>query len=226
MKPILKAENISKFYDQPQKTEILKRVTLTLHEGESLAIAGPSGVGKSTLLHILGTLEKPSGGFLEIMGHQAGLGDQSQLRNRHIGFVFQNFNLLEEYSVIENVIMPAKIGRKPVRKGSEAFTHAEELLKRVGLLSHRNHLAKHLSGGEKQRVAIARAFCNNPDIILADEPSGNLDEENSKRVHELIISWTKESGKGLIVVTHNPSLADLCDRRYLIKDGCLTAVNS
>jgi lipoprotein-releasing system ATP-binding protein len=221
---ILKANKLSKSYKEPKKIEILREITLSVDEGESVAIMGPSGVGKSTLLHILGTLEEPTSGSLEILGSDALTGDCSAMRNQHIGFVFQNFNLLEEYSVLENVLMPAKVGRKPIGRGSDALTHAEALLERVGLTSHKHQIAKHLSGGEKQRVAIARAFCNNPDLILADEPSGNLDEGNSKLIHELLITSTRDFKKSLIVVTHNAALANLCDRKYLLTDGSLTSI--
>ena len=221
---ILKAHKLSKSYKEPKNVEILKDITLSVDEGESVAIMGPSGVGKSTLLHILGTLEEPTEGSLEILGKDALSGDRSSIRNQHIGFVFQNFNLLEEYPVLENVLMPAKVGREPIGKGSEALAHAEALLERVGLTSHKHQLAKHLSGGEKQRVAIARAFCNHPHLILADEPSGNLDEGNSNLIHELLIQSTRDFGKSLIVVTHNSALADLCDRKYLLTDGSLTSM--
>lgn len=221
---ILRAKNLSKSYQKPKTAHILKAISLSVEPGESIAIVGPSGVGKSTLLHILGTLEKPTDGTLELMGQNAFSADCSLLRNQHIGFVFQNFNLLEEYSVLENVLMPAKVGRQAIGKGSDALNHVEELLKRVGLTPLKHQIAKHLSGGEKQRVAIARAFCNAPDLILADEPSGNLDEENSNRIHDLLIGATRDFGKALIVVTHNASLADLCDRKYLLTDGSLTSI--
>jgi len=221
---ILKAKKLSRSYKQPEHVEILKDISFSVEEGESVAIVGPSGVGKSTLLHILGTLEEPSSGSLEILGHDALSGDRSLLRNQHIGFVFQNFNLLEEYPVLENVLMPAKVGRQATGKGSKALAHVESLLERVGLTAHKDQLAKHLSGGEKQRVAIARAFCNHPHLILADEPSGNLDDGNSDLIHELLIGSSRDFGKSLIVVTHNLALADLCDRKYLLKDGCLTSI--
>lgn len=217
MKPILTAKNLKKIFAQPARCEILKDVSLTVHEGETVAIMGPSGVGKSTLLHILGTLDNPSSGTLEIAGRDA-LGDASTLlRNEHIGFIFQNYNLLDEYSVFDNVLMPAKIGRK-----GDQEEGVKQLLEKVGLSEHSKHLAKLLSGGEKQRVAIARALCNNPDLILADEPSGNLDDTNSARIHDLLISSAKELGKALIVVTHNFELAKQCDLVYTLHDGHLT----
>jgi lipoprotein-releasing system ATP-binding protein len=182
---------------------------------------GPSGVGKSTLLHIVGTLDEPSAGIREISGYNA-LGDQRAfLRNQHIGFVFQNYNLLDEYSVLENVLMPSRIGRGGNREES-----ARQLLAQVGLEDHLHHLAKQLSGGEKQRAAIARALCNNPDLILADEPSGNLDDTNSARIHDILISTAKSLKKGLIVVTHNHALAKQCDFIYNLHNGVLELVES
>ena len=177
---------------------------------------GPSGVGKSTLLHILGTLDTPTEGKLEIAGQNALTACAATLRNRHIGFIFQNYNLLDEYSVIDNVLMPTKIARI-----SDKEDLAKNLLEQVGLKDHMHHLAKQLSGGEKQRAAIARALCNHPDLILADEPTGNLDDANSKNIHELLITSAKTLSKGLIVVTHNHELAKQCDVIYILQGGCL-----
>ena len=216
MSIILKAENLTKTFTNPGKCEILKGISLTVHAGETIAIMGPSGVGKSTLLHILGTLDTPTRGTLEISGKNA-LGDiAATLRNEHIGFIFQNYNLLDEYSVFDNVLMPTKIARV---SGKEEV--AKKLLEKVGLSDHLNHVATQLSGGEKQRAAIARALCNNPDLILADEPTGNLDDANSERIHELLISSAKTLNKGLIVVTHNHELAKQCDVIYTLHDGYL-----
>ncbi len=214
-KPILKAKGISKTFSGET---ILKGINLEVRRGETVAIMGPSGVGKTTLLHILGTLEKPESGSLEISGKNGLSGGVSQIRNEHIGFIFQNFNLLEESTSIENVLMPARIGRKPLDSA-----HALELLKLVNLENKAKSIVKHLSGGEKQRVAIARALCNNPDLILADEPSGNLDDTNSAAIHQLLIHTAKELGKSLVVVTHNRELAAECDQTYLIHDGNLTS---
>ncbi|MDN3508925.1 MAG: ABC transporter ATP-binding protein [Candidatus Neptunochlamydia sp.] len=213
---ILEAKNLKKVFISPGKYEILKGVSLTVHEGETIAIMGPSGVGKSTLLHILGTLDTPSEGTLEIAGKNALSAQAATLRNQHIGFVFQNYNLLDEYSVIDNVLMPTRIARI-----SGKGNLAKKLLQDVGLKDHMHHLAKQLSGGEKQRAAIARALCNNPDLILADEPTGNLDDANSARIHELLISSAKTLDKGLIVVSHNHELAKQCDVVYTLHDGYL-----
>ncbi len=218
---VLVAKGLKKSFFHPSKCNILEEVSLTVNPGETVAIMGPSGVGKSTLLHILGTLDQPSGGSLEIAGRNA-LGEQGiLLRNQHIGFVFQNYNLLDEYSVLENVLMPNRIGRLG---GKEK--EAKRLLLEVGLESHLHHLAKQLSGGEKQRAAIARALCNNPDLILADEPSGNLDNANSDRIHDILISKAKSLGKGLIIVTHNHALAKQCDFIYTLQSGVLELTES
>lgn len=213
---ILQCKKLTKTYQNPTPCTILNGVDLTVHAGETVAIMGPSGVGKSTLLHILGTLDTPTTGTLEISGIDA-LGDNAAtLRNKHLGFIFQNYNLLDEYSVLDNVLMPTKIGR--ISGKEEA---AKKLLEEVGLSTHMHHLAKQLSGGEKQRAAIARALCNNPDLILADEPTGNLDDKNSEHIHELLISSAKTLSKGLIVVTHDHMLAKQCDVIYTLHDGLL-----
>jgi lipoprotein-releasing system ATP-binding protein len=147
------------------------------------------------------------------------------LRNQSIGFVFQSFNLLEDETVLDNVLMPAKIGRIETKKGSPAYNRALLLLEAVGLSSRAQFLSKFLSGGEKQRVAIARAFCNDPALILADEPSGNLDQAHSKAIHELLIGSAKKWNKALVIATHDEELASLCDKTYLLKDGSLTCIS-
>ncbi|MEM8727858.1 MAG: ABC transporter ATP-binding protein [Chlamydiota bacterium] len=213
---ILEAKNLKKVFRHPARCEILKGVSLTVGRGDAVAITGPSGVGKSTLLHILGTLDTPSEGTLTIAGKNALTAGVETIRNRHIGFVFQNYGLLDEYSVIDNILMPIRIARTG---GNE--DPARKYLRAVGLEDRRHHLAKQLSGGEKQRVAIARALCNNPDLVLADEPTGNLDDANSARIHQLLISSVKNLNKGLIVVTHNRELAKQCDLIYTLRGGCL-----
>lgn len=222
MKPILSAKSIRKVFSKPFAIEILKGISLDLFPGESIAIMGASGEGKSTLLQIFGTLEEPTSGELSIAGISVLKGPVPAIRNRHIGFVFQSFNLLEDYTVLQNVLMPALIGGKDIHTGSAAHDRALNLLERVGLNERLFFHTKLLSGGEKQRVAIARALCNNPEIILADEPSGNLDHATSHHIHALLMEAVKEFNKALIVVTHDRELASLCDRTFLLCDGLLT----
>lgn len=221
MQPILKAKNLKKSFYYPQKVDILKDVSLTVHAGESVAITGRSGQGKSTLLQILGTLEDSCSGSLNIADKTINSWNKSTIRNRHLAFVFQSFHLLEDYTAIENVLMPAIIGKHPSHVGSEAYNRALSLLEKVGLSDRAGFDTKLLSGGEKQRVAIARALCNSPDIILADEPSGNLDRTNAAHIHKLLLDYVKEEGKSLIVVTHDPELANLCTTRYTLDNGVL-----
>jgi lipoprotein-releasing system ATP-binding protein len=173
---------------------------------------GKSGEGKSTLLHILGTLEEPSSGSIEICGQPA----QAAFRLEKIGFIFQAYHLLEECTALENVLMPMRIARRKTDA-----SHGIKLLEEVGLASKATVLAKFLSGGEKQRVAIARALCNDPSIILADEPTGNLDHSNSEVIQQLLLSAVKKRGKSLIVASHDIEFAARCDRRLSLKDGRL-----
>lgn len=227
MHPILNlhAKNIHKTFNFPVKTTILKGIDLEVMPGETVAIMGRSGEGKSTLLHILGTLEKPCEGKLAIEGEEVSPFNRTRIRNTHIGFVFQAFHLLEDYTVIENVLMPARIARISVSRGSESWKRAFNLLKRVGLEERIDFNVKQLSGGEKQRVAIARALCNDPGVLLADEPSGNLDRQNAEKIYELLFSFVEEENNGvkktLIVVTHDEELARRCSRRYRLEGGVL-----
>ncbi|MFS8562851.1 MAG: ABC transporter ATP-binding protein [Rhabdochlamydiaceae bacterium] len=209
MKKILSAKKIAKRYTSPTPVEVLSDISLDIHEGETVAITGKSGEGKSTLLHILGTLEKPTSGHLEICNINPTPQNVSHLRNKSIGFIFQSFNLLENYTTIENVLMPAKIGRLDTAPKSPAYAHAKALLEEVGLSERANFPAKLLSGGEKQRAAIARAFCNDPDIIFADEPSGNLDHAHSCIIHALLIGSAKKETK-LLLSSHTTKNSPLC----------------
>ncbi len=220
-KPILEAFQLHKTFKHPVFLPILRGVSLTLNRGETVAIVGRSGEGKSTLIHVLGTLEAPCQGELHIAGEKVTAGRASMVRNRHLGFIFQSFQLLEDCTALENVLMPARIARRWTTKGSAAYRRGEDLLYRVGLEKRQHFSTKLLSGGEKQRVAIARALCNDPDLILADEPSGNLDRQNAKAIHKLLIDSVKEERKSLLVVTHDPELAGLCDRCYTLQDGVL-----
>lgn len=218
---ILQARGLKKQFTYPQPLILLKGIDLTVRPGETVAIMGRSGEGKSTLLHILGTLDSSSEGELEIASKTVTGHNTSTIRNQHTGFVFQSFHLLEDYTVLQNVLMPARIARKPTQKGSVAYQRAESLLNQVGLGSRLNHFGKQLSGGEKQRVAIARALCNDPDIVFADEPSGNLDRKTAAGIHELLLGFSHHEKKSLIVVTHDAELAHLCDSQYLLQDGLL-----
>jgi lipoprotein-releasing system ATP-binding protein len=214
---VLKAKGLKKSFYNPHQIQILKNVDLDVNKGETIAIIGRSGQGKSTLLQILGTLDNPDEGTIEICGQPITRFNVSRIRNEKIAFIFQSFHLLEDYTALENILMPARIGRSNVDE-----VHAMKLLEYVGLKERAHFSAKLLSGGEKQRVAIARALCNNPDIIFADEPSGNLDKETADHIHQLLLSYAKEHGKTLIFVTHDRDLARLCDKTYILEAGDLT----
>jgi len=211
--PILVARNLVKAFRYPERVLVLDGVDLEVGAGESVAITGRSGEGKTTLLHILGTLEPFDGGELEIGGKRAA----TDIRNRQLGFVFQAFNLLEDFTALDNVLMPARIAREPVNQ-----EWGMELLALVGMEARAKFPAKLLSGGERQRVAIARALCNNPDILFADEPSGNLDRANADAVSHLLFELVQSKGKTLILVTHDENLAMRCDRRFALCQGKLS----
>jgi lipoprotein-releasing system ATP-binding protein len=216
---VLKASKISKSFKRPINVSVLKNITLDVKAGETIAITGKSGEGKTTLLHILGTLEPPTEGTLEIGGLEASPSNWNRLRNLYIGFIFQTYNLLEDYTVLDNILMPAKIGNLNTHQGSPSHLRALELLEEVGLSHRANFPAKLLSGGEKQRAAIARAFINDPALILADEPSGNLDHAHSTIIYNLLLGSAQKRGKALIVVTHDRELAALCQKTYSLSDG-------
>ncbi|MCE5316455.1 MAG: ABC transporter ATP-binding protein [Parachlamydia sp.] len=221
-KTILQAKKIYKSYRIPQQVNVLQGVDITILQGEAVAITGRSGQGKSTLLHVLGTLDRPCQGTLEIAGQAVTRMSVSSIRNRHIAFVFQSFHLLDDYTAIENILMPARIARESISRGSPAYRRGLELLDKVSLSDRAHQTTKLLSGGEKQRVAIARALCNHPDIIFADEPSGNLDRLTSRSIHDLLLNYVKEEGKTLVVVTHDLELASRCDRRFSLENGILS----
>lgn len=224
--PLLSAHKIEKSFYNPHKVTILRGIDLVVNRGDTVAITGRSGQGKSTLLQLLGTLEKPCAGNLHIAGKAVNIFTKNKIRNRHLAFVFQSFHLLDDYTALENVLMPAKIARQSTSKQSAAYRRAEELLERVGLSQRMHFHTKLLSGGEKQRVALARALCNDPDLILADEPSGNLDQETSQQIHKLLLDFVNEGNKGLIVVTHNQELARQCQHHYCLHDGLLHKIES
>ncbi|WP_029277178.1 ABC transporter ATP-binding protein [Pedobacter borealis] len=215
---MLKATGIRKSYGNLQ---ILKGVNFEVQKGEIVSIIGPSGAGKSTLLHILGTLDRPDVGSVELKGTVVNRlnGDLlSTFRNQNIGFVFQFHHLLPEFSAIENICIPAFIA-KTNKKQAEA--RAFELLDLFGLKDRAQHKPNQLSGGEQQRVAIARALINNPSIILADEPSGNLDSENAAGLHQLFVSLRDNFHQTFVIVTHNEHLAKTSDRVVSMKDGLI-----
>jgi lipoprotein-releasing system ATP-binding protein len=201
------------------QVEVLTKVDLDILQGETLAIVGASGVGKSTLLHILGTLERPSAGQLLWDGQDVFALDDSSLatfRNRKVGFVFQFHHLLSEFNALENVMMPALIARLPQPLARE---RAEAILIRVGLQERLRHRVTTLSGGEQQRVAVARALVLEPDVLLADEPTGNLDPKSGARVQNLILELNRERGLTSVIVTHNLEMARAMDRQITLMDG-------
>lgn len=220
-KVILKAKGICKTFYHPRKIDILKGIDLTVSQGDTIAITGRSGEGKSTLLQLLGTLERPCQGTLEIANQQVSGFNQANIRNRHLAFIFQSFHLLEDYTALENVLMPARIGRQNISPGSPAYRRACSLLEQAGLAERAHFYTKLLSGGEKQRVAIARALCNDPDIILADEPSGNLDKQTASVIHSLLLNFARQGQKSLIIVTHDLDLASLCEKQFVLSQGSL-----
>lgn len=215
---MITARNIHKHYGS---VEVLKSVDLNIQKGEVVAIAGPSGSGKSTLLHILGTLDKPDKGSVVMNGQDLGAlwGNKlSDFRNRHIGFVFQFHHLLPEFSAIENVCIPGWLAR---RSKSQVRNEAKELLELMGLSHRMENKPNQLSGGEQQRVAVARALINRPDIVFADEPTGNLDTAHARELHQLFFDLRKQFQQTFLIVTHNEELAGLSDRVLHMKDGLL-----
>ncbi|MGD8319939.1 MAG: ABC transporter ATP-binding protein [Gemmatimonadota bacterium] len=200
---------------------ILQGVGLRVESGEAVAVVGASGAGKSTLLHILGALDRPTAGEVLLGGRPvAGLDDEAlaAARNRHVGFVFQFHHLLREFSALENVMMPALVAGADY---ADARDRARELLDAVGVVGRDSHKPRQLSGGEQQRVAVARALVNQPLVLLADEPSGNLDSQTSERLHDLLFRLKEERSLSMVVVTHNRNLADRADRTLLLADGRL-----
>lgn len=213
---ILEATNIRKKYGN---LEVLKGVSLQVKKGEIVSLVGPSGAGKSTLLHIVGTLDRPDAGEVKIEDKEVFKQNEKSLaafRNKSIGFIFQFHHLLPEFTAIENICIPAFIngtGKK------EAEARAKELLNLLNLSHRFEHKPTQLSGGEQQRVAVARALMNNPAIVMADEPSGNLDTNNARDLHKLFFELRDKLNQTFIIVTHNEELADMADRKVNMKDG-------
>ena len=219
---MIQAKNIHKYYDQLQ---VLKGVDLHILKGEIVSIVGASGAGKTTLLQILGTLDKPTieaGTTLSINGEEVlTMNDKSlsKFRNLNLGFIFQFHQLLPEFTALENVCIPAYIaGKKPV----ETEIEAKKLLDYLGLSHRINHKPNELSGGEQQRVAVARALINKPDVIFADEPSGNLDTHSAENLHQLFFQLRDEFGQTFVIVTHNEELANMADRKLVMVDGLIS----
>ena len=219
MDKIISCLNINKTYDE---LTVLKGINLEIQSGEIVAIVGPSGAGKTTLLQIIGTLDKPDqmdNSSLVINSIDVKKMNQSSFasfRNQYLGFIFQFHELLPEFTALENVCIPGWIGK---RKQKELKRSAEELLSLIGLSDRIHHKPQELSGGEQQRVAVARALINQPKIIFADEPSGNLDTENANALHKLFFDVRKKFGTTFVIVTHNNSLANMADRKIILRDG-------
>ena len=213
---MLKATNITRNYNGLQ---VLKGVDIFVNKGEIVSIVGSSGAGKSTLLHILGSLDKANSGEIWINNERIDTLKEKELakfRNQHIGFVFQFHHLLPEFTALENVCIPGWIAGTPK---NELEARALELLKILGLQDRASHKPSELSGGEQQRVAVARALINNPDIVFADEPTGNLDSKHAQELHELFLHLQKRMGQTFLIVTHNEALAKMSDRVVHMKDG-------
>lgn len=220
---VLEARDLAKSYrgGDGGVIHVLSGVNMEVSRGEMVAVVGASGAGKSTLLHLLGALDRPTRGYVVLMGepiHDRTDEELATIRNRKVGFVFQFHHLLREFSALENVMMPLRIAGRDVR---EARSRGEELLARVGLTGRMHHRPAELSGGEQQRTAVARALAGDPAVLLADEPSGNLDHANAEMLHELFAELARDLEIGMVVVTHNRSLASRADRVLSLEDGRL-----
>lgn len=220
---MIQVKNICKSFGTLQ---VLKDIDLTIRRGEVVSIVGPSGAGKTTLLHVLGTLDTPDSGIVRIGGEvvtELKEKDLADFRNRHIGFVFQFHQLLPEFTALENVMIPALIAGTSKSKAKEK---ALSLLDMLGLAERREHKPSQLSGGEKQRVAVARALVNDPDVVLADEPSGSLDTKNKEDLHRLFFDLRDRLGQTFVIVTHDESLASITDRTIHMLDGRISSPDS
>ena len=224
---LLSCQNITKFYQEgKQQTEVLKQVSFSMQPGELVAIVGSSGSGKSTLLHTLGGLDQPSSGEVFIKGQslqQMTPNALAKLRNQYLGFVYQFHHLMADFTALENVMMPMLIGQQ---NKTEAQDRAAQILSAVGLQHRISHRPSALSGGERQRVAIARALVNNPALVLADEPTGNLDHKTTESIFELIQQLNQEKQIAFLLVTHDLNLAEKLNRRLIMQDGVLREENA
>ena len=220
MEFLLQAEGVQKSFPQGRgRLEVLKGVHLAIGRAERVAVVGPSGAGKSTLLHILGALDRPTAGRVLFRGEELYRrpdGELAKFRNRHVGFVFQFHHLLPEFTALENAAMPARVAGLTRREAEE---RARELLEAVGLTERTTHRPGELSGGEQQRVALARALVLGPELLLADEPTGNLDHQTGEAIHRLLLEWNRRTGVALVIVTHNRELAQAMDRIITLVDG-------
>lgn len=220
--PLLFCQQLNKFYQEgSQQAHILKDINFAMEAGELVTIVGSSGSGKSTLLHLLGGLDKPSAGEVFIQGQalsQINADQLAALRNQYLGFVYQFHHLMADFSALENVMMPMLIGNK---NKTEAQDRAEQILSAVGLSHRIQHRPAALSGGERQRVAIARALVNRPALVLADEPTGNLDRQTTESIFELILQLNQEQNIAFLLVTHDLTLAEKLNRCYVMQDGIL-----
>lgn len=213
---MLLVKDVEKYYGE---LSVLKGINLSFKQGEIASIVGKSGAGKTTLLQIIGTLENPSSGAIIYNNENVFDLDKNELanfRNKHIGFVFQFHHLLPEFTALENICMPALIAKTPFKKATEKARHLLDMLE---VNNRENHKPNELSGGEQQRVSVARSLMNDPKIILADEPSGNLDTKTANELHELFFKLREENNQTFIIVTHNNKLADLADRKITMSDG-------
>lgn len=217
---MIELKQIKKSFTFPSTLDLFDQLSLSIPKGKAIAIIGASGIGKSTLLHIIGLLESPNEGEVVYPYPLS----KELIRRRHIGFIFQGFYLLEDETALSNVLLPAKIDRQNCKKGSPSYERAVKLLAEVGLEERAHYPVNLLSGGEKQRVAIARALCNDPSLIIADEPTGNLDEKTAKTIQSLLISCCKKHGKSLILATHDIHFAKECDEIYELSNGTLSRV--
>jgi len=215
---MLEASGITKSFGSLQ---VLRGINLSIKKGEIVSVVGASGAGKSTLLHILGTLDRPDEG--SIILNEKSLGSLSGnslafFRNHHVGFIFQFHNLLPEFTALENICIPAFIGGKNEK---ETIQKATELMQLLGIFERKDHKPSELSGGEQQRISVARALINDPDIVFADEPSGNLDSQNAEELHRLFFTLREKLSQTFVIVTHNKNLADMADRKLTISDGVI-----